>query len=74
MVAAGLFFKTLVTIYGNTRRRIPKDHNLQSLGLDNLKFLIFIFLILFNVLSGSIAWLIVSGLPRYCETLSSGII
>jgi hypothetical protein len=43
MVAAGLFFKTLVTVYGKTRRRIPKDHNLHSLGLDNLKSLILCF-------------------------------
>jgi len=47
---------------------IPKD-----LGLDNLKSLIFIFLILSNVLPGSIAWLIVLGLRRYHETLSCGI-
>jgi len=63
MVAAGLFFKTLVTVYGNTRRRIPKDHNPRSLGLGNLKSLIlFFFLILSNVLAGSIAWLTVPGL------------
>jgi hypothetical protein len=74
MVGGELFFKTLVTIHGNTRRRIPKDHNLHSLGLDNLKFLIFIFLIMSNLLAGSIAWLIVSGLRRYYETLFCGVI